>query len=663
MVVLLSLSTQLAAVLAASNPLSSLEITPPAGSATGVNPYVPVATSCPSDNHTFVREADSLSDGEKKYLSKRDKYTQEALIDWLGNSNMSDFDASKFLSNQTIRIGLAYSGGGYRAMLCGAGQLAAIDNSTDGATGDGQLGGLYQASTYLAGLSGGNWLTGSIAGNNFTSVQELQNSDLWDISHNLVNPGGINVFKTFGYWDDIIDAVKAKQRAGWNCSLTDLWGRGLSYQMFNGTEGGIEKRFSDIRDDPKFLAGEVPFPVSVADRRNIGDQIIDLNSTVFEFNPFEIGSWDPNTYQFADLRYVGTMLKDSSPVDEESCVVGYDQMGFMIGTSATLFNQFILQINGTGISGKVYDLAHSILSDLSEDNNDISIFRPNPFYDIGDYVDSDRETLTLVDGGEDNMNVPIYPLYQPQRKVDVVFAMDNSADTNSSWPDGASLVATYNRQFGSLGNGTHFPYVPDTDTFISNGLVGQPTFFGCNITNLTSLYVNDTKKSLGNSSDDGVNVPPVIVYIANSLHSYNGNTSTFKLSYDTDERDQVITNGFNVMSQNNGTLDSEWRACVGCAIVLREQQRRGVTPTEQCQKCFTKYCWDGSTTSSKPNNTLAVGAPIRRDGKSNLVGAAASSASSASASSSKKKNDAPSGQTVGNSAVVAAILGAISYFI
>lgn len=661
MIGLLSISTQIVAVLAA-NPLSSLAITPPSSSS-GVNPYVPVATSCPSSDHTYVRTADSLSSGEKSFLSKRDKITREALIDWLGNSNMTDFDASSFLSNQTIRIGLAYSGGGYRAMLCGAGQLAALDNTTDGATGDGQLGGLYQASTYLAGLSGGNWLVGSIAGNNFSSVQDLQNGDLWDISHNLINPGGINVFKTFGYWDDIIDAVKAKQRAGWNCSLTDLWGRGLSYQLFNGTQGGIDKRFSDISTDPKFTSGEVPFPVHVTDRRNIGESIIGLNSTVFEFNPFEIGSWDPNTYQFADLKYVGTELQNGKPVDDSQCIVGYDQIGYMIGTSATLFNQFILQINGTGISGRVYDLAHSILSDLSSDNDDISIFRPNPFYDIGDYVDSDRETLTLVDGGEDNMNIPIYPLYQPQREVDIIFAFDNSADTNASWPDGASLVATYERQFGSQGNGTHFPYIPDSNTFLENGLVGQPTFFGCNASNLTSLYANDTHEHLGNSSADGLNIPPVVVYIANSLHSYNGNTSTFKLSYDTDVRDQVITNGFNVMSQNNGTIDSEWRSCLGCAIVLREQQRRGVTPTEQCQKCFTKYCWDGSTTSSAPNNTLALGAPVRRDGKSNLAGSAASSASSSSSSSKKHSNVAPSGQAVGNSAILAAILGAISYFV
>ncbi|KAJ4136632.1 Lysophospholipase 1 [Fusarium falciforme] len=56
------------------------------------------------------------------------------------------------------KIAVACSGGGYRAMLSGAGMLAAMDNRTDGANEHG-LGGLLQGATYLAGLSGGNWLT------------------------------------------------------------------------------------------------------------------------------------------------------------------------------------------------------------------------------------------------------------------------------------------------------------------------------------------------------------------------------------------------------------------------------------------------------------------------------------------------------------------------
>ena len=78
-------------------------------------------------------------------------------------------------------------------MLNGAGQLAALDNRTRGGFESG-LGGLLQASTYLVGLSGGNWMVGTIAYNNFTSVQHILDQDsIWDLSHSIMNPGGWNI--------------------------------------------------------------------------------------------------------------------------------------------------------------------------------------------------------------------------------------------------------------------------------------------------------------------------------------------------------------------------------------------------------------------------------------------------------------------------------------
>lgn len=616
------------------------------------NPYVPQPAQCPSD-FTYVRTADSLSSGESNFLKKRDENTRQALIDWLGKSNMSGFDASSFLSNQTIRIGLAYSGGGYRAMLAGGGQLAALDNRTTNSTNSGHLGGLLQASTYLAGLSGGNWLVGSIVVNNFTSVQALQaDSKLWELKNNILNPGGLNIFKTFGYWDTIIDDVEAKQDAGWNVSLTDLWGRGLSYQFINATEGGEGYAYSRIRDYDEFTNGEMPFPVHVTDHRRIGGSIVSLNSSVFEFNPYEIGSWDPNQYHFSDVKYLGTAANNGKVSNDSNCTVGYDNAGFLIGTSATLFNQFILRLNGTGIQGEIKKLAEDILNDLSKDSDDVSIINPSPFYNLDGVEDSEYTVMTLVDGGEDNMNVPIYPLYQPQRNVDVIFAFDNSADTSDSWPNGNSLVATYERQFGSQGNGTHFPYVPDNLTFINNGLVAQPTFFGCNITNLTSLYPSNTTNSSFSGSDP-YNIPPVILYIANSAHSYNSNTSTFKLSYSNEDRDSMIQNGYDTMTQNNGTLDSEWRTCLGCAIVLREQQRRGQSPTEQCQKCLTKYCWDGSTNTQSTDGSNVMN---RRDNQTNLV------SNSSAAKKTKSKKNVGSAVSPSHAAIALAIGAAALLF-
>jgi len=80
--------------------------------------------------------------------------------DLLGRLNITGFDATSYINahqnnvSALPNIGIAASGGGYRALMNGAGALAAMDSRTPGATGAGQIGGLLQSATYLAGLSG-----------------------------------------------------------------------------------------------------------------------------------------------------------------------------------------------------------------------------------------------------------------------------------------------------------------------------------------------------------------------------------------------------------------------------------------------------------------------------------------------------------------------------
>jgi lysophospholipase len=252
-----------------------------------------------------------------------------------------------------------------------------------------------------------------------------------------------------------------------------------------------------------------------------------------------------------------------------------------------------LQINSTSLDGVLLSLAQSILTDLGNDNDDIAIYEPNPFFNITETSSSVTKSkyLDLVDGGEDNQNIPLYPLIQPARNVDAIMAFDNSADTDFNWPNGSSLVWTYERQFNPQGNGTIFPYVPDTETFLNLNLTGRPTFFGCDASNLTSLFNDSTPES------DRF-IPPLIIYIANYPHSYYSNMSTFKLSYDPDEVQGMITNGYNIATQNNGTSDSEWPSCLACALIKRELDRQNMSYPDPCSSCYSRYCWNGTVNSS-----------------------------------------------------------------
>ena len=557
--------------------------------------YAPGEIQCPS-NSSLTRNADSLSPQEQEWLKGRSPIANENLISFLNSANMTDFDPESFINglNRSIKIGLSFSGGGYRAMLNGAGQLAALDNRTRGGFESG-LGGLLQASTYLVGLSGGNWMVGTIAYNNFTSVQHILDQDsIWDLSHSIMNPGGWNIKKTYNYYKNISDALDDKRNAGFDVSITDTWGRALSHQFFPGLDdGGDALTWSTLQDVDVFKNYEMPFPIVVADGRTPGTYVISGNSTVFEFNPFEMGSWDPAVYQFSQVKYLGTEVKDGKPSLNGKCIGGFDNAGFIMGTSSSLFNQFILQINTTSLSSTIKSLLTSILQDLSNDDNDIAVYKPNPFKDsdvAGSKSIASNDTLYLCDGGEDLQNIPLYPLLQEQRQVDVIFAYDNSADTNQHWPNGASMVASYQRQFGNQSNGTSFPYVPDVATFVNSNLTAKSTFFGCDAKNLTSLTTTQNKTSVYDI--------PLLVYTANRPFSYWSNTSTFQMKYETKERNAIIQNGFEVATRMNLTLDNEWKACVGCAIIRRQQERQGLEQSDQCKKCFEKYCWDGKLTTN-----------------------------------------------------------------
>ncbi|KAK9467619.1 lysophospholipase catalytic domain-containing protein [Lipomyces arxii] len=544
--------------------------------------YTPGQVACPRV-HSLVRNASSgLSFHERSYIEGRQAETSPYLITYLDRLNLTDFNATEFLADTNITISIAYSGGGYRAMLSGAGSLSAFDDRTPNATDPGHVGGLLQSATYITGLSGGSWLVSSLAVNNNPTIGELVASDnVWDLSDSIFNPGGWAVWATASYYDDMVHDVDGKKDAGFNVSLTDYWGRGLSNQLFNYSDGGPAVTFSDIRNLSSYKAFDLPYPIIVTDGRPYNTDVVSLNSTVYEISPFELGSWDPSLYAFADLRYIGTNMTNGVP-NNSTCIEGFDNAGFMMGTSATLFNQFLLQINSTGIEGVLYDAVRDILTDISNDENDIAPYAPNPFYGVNPEISymANETILTLVDGGEDFQNIPLAPLIQPIRHVDVIFAMDNSADTNFSWPSGWSMTATYDRQFSSQGNGTVFPAVPDQNTFVGLNLTARPTWFGCDASNITG-------KNGGTDS-------PLIVYMANRPISYFSNTSTFKMSYETDEVEGMITNGYNIATQGNGTLDDEWSKCIGCAIIHREVERRNQTPTAECQACLTKYCWDGT---------------------------------------------------------------------
>ncbi|KAL9636540.1 MAG: hypothetical protein Q9164_002758 [Protoblastenia rupestris] len=539
------------------------------------NGYTPEGEDCPS-NRPSIRSADSLSQSETSWLEKRRNVTAQNMGDLLRRCNIAGFDAQGYIArNQNNasalpNIAIAASGGGYRALLNGGGAIKAFDSREDNSTAPGHLGGLLQSATYLAGLSGGGWLVGSIYVNNFTTISDLQNgnaSSTWKFEQSIFqgpSTGSIQIFSTAQYFDSIYDEVGEKRSNGFQASITDYWGRALSYQLINATAGGPAYTWSSIQSQDSFANGQSPMPFIVADGRAPGETLIPSNTTVYEFNPYEFGTWDPTTFGFVPLEYLGSNFSEGSLPEDVDCVSGFDNAGFIMGTSSSLFNQFLLNANGTDIPELAKTFVNKILGAISSDNNDIADYTPNPFYHYRNEtsLNAQSQRLTLVDGGEDLQNIPLHPLIQPSRSVDVIFAIDSSADTENYWPNGTSLVATYQRSLntstGNIANGTSFPSVPDVNTFVNLGLNQKPTFFGCNSSNTSTIT-------------------PLIVYLPNTPYAYHSNVSTFDPSYNTTERDAILQNGYEVATMANGTVDSMWPTCVGCAILSRSLERTGTT--------------------------------------------------------------------------------------
>lgn len=182
-----------------------------------------------------MRSAARLSPNETTWLHSRRSKTLSAMKDFFGHVKVGDYDVASYLDNHAANasnlpnIGIAVSGGGYRALMNGAGAIKAFDSRTENATASGHLGGLLQSATYVSGLSGGSWLLGSIFINNFTTIDQLQTHQpgaVWQFGNSILegpDSGGIQLFDSASYYKDLADAVDGKQSAGFDTSITDIW--------------------------------------------------------------------------------------------------------------------------------------------------------------------------------------------------------------------------------------------------------------------------------------------------------------------------------------------------------------------------------------------------------------------------------------------------------
>ncbi|KIK99016.1 hypothetical protein PAXRUDRAFT_133001 [Paxillus rubicundulus Ve08.2h10] len=595
--------------------------------------YTPVAGACP-EGFSLVRMAGSapedqtLSSSESSYIqARRSQVIPQAWKTYLANVEATNITLPSYVSSilggtnsQTPNLGIATSGGGYRAAIFGAGVLNALDGRNASSNSAG-IGGLLQSATYLAGLSGGSWLLTSLAQANFPTIQELvvgptnpiaaNNSwGGWNAEYDIAVPSDNPVTDT-EYLNNLIDELAGKYHAGYPVTFADFWARGLARHFVNGTFAsnfydesylhGAGILWSGVAETTSFTSYMIPFPIVVTDltapgqnaSNDIPGNIIPISNPIIEFNVFEMGSFDPMLSAFAPTKYLGTR-------NNSICITNYDQSALVTGSSSELFNLYNITDTLSSTWSSIFSLLEELLPE-SDIELDVALW-PNPFYGVAPdtFIASNQVDLSIVDGGEDGEVIPLQPLLVKARGVDTILAIDATSDVNN-FADGSSLIATQNRTM-LLSSAYSFPPVPTSlSEFTAQNLSTSPTFFGCNTTS-------------SNAST------PLLIYLANGGPPHNGdvpltNTSTTQISYEASQIQAMLDQTFIIATQGlpvdtSTSTDPEWPACLACAVVDRARERAGETRSGVCESCFARYCWNGSTLGANTqtsSGTRAIG--------------------------------------------------------
>lgn len=511
--------------------------------------YAPVPAICPST--PLVRTATGISASESSYISSRAPVASAALGAWLTKVN------SAFSTANLPAVALTTSGGGLRSLLTGAGVIQALDSRDSNAG----TSGLYQGLTYQAGLSGGGWLLSSFAGNNYPTISNLETT-LWTtaFADSLLVPENL---EAGGAYAQISADVVAKNAAGYPPTIVDVYGRLLAYQLLKGTDGGVAIELSSITGFSNFTSHNVPFPIitSLNVETATGVCTPPNNTVIYEFSPYEFGSFDSGVNAFTQTKYLGTSLSNGSPT-KTTCETNYDNLGYILGTSSDIFNELCTTFPLVAdVPGILANISAIVAQTHALTFMDEYATYPNPFYKYthSTLVQAQPE-LTLVDGGESHQNNPLFPLLEPARSVGVILVNDNSADTSGNFPDGSELYQTYTQ--AQLAGLTKMPVIPPAATFLGEGLNQKPTFFGC----------NDASKI-------------TIMYLPNYNYTFPSGESTAKLEYSPSETSGMIANGGEVATMGG---NATFPTCLACAIV----KKTGDALPAACTSCFSTFCYN-----------------------------------------------------------------------
>lgn len=158
-----------------------------------------------------------------------------------------------------------------------------------------------------------------------------------------------------------------------------------------------------------FTSHNVPYPIITTTGVNgtEGECVPPFSAPIYEFHPYEYGSWDSGISAFSQTAYMGTQITNGQPTVSGACIAHYDNLGYIFGTSSDIFFAVCAVIEPSNSSSAgLQNVLEGIVDEVHDPNfQDLFGVYVNPFYKYprSTKVQSDA-VLTMVDGGATDQN-------------------------------------------------------------------------------------------------------------------------------------------------------------------------------------------------------------------------------------------------------------------
>ncbi|XP_078263703.1 cytosolic phospholipase A2-like [Rhinoraja longicauda] len=237
-----------------------------------------------------LRFSMALCDEEKIFRQKRRENVMEGIKNLLGPNNSMNAPQS---TREVPTIAILGSGGGFRAMIGLSGAMKALVES-----------GVFDCTTYVAGLSGSTWYMSKLYCNPEFPTKgpgEINKELMENVSHNpmfLLNPVKVRRY---------LEALWQKKMAGQPVTFTDIFGMLIGETLIANR---MNFKLSEMRN--KIHNGQCPLPLFSC--LHVKPDVSELMFADWvEFSPYEIGMAKYGTFMhpsiFGSKFFMGTVIK------------------------------------------------------------------------------------------------------------------------------------------------------------------------------------------------------------------------------------------------------------------------------------------------------------------------------------------------------------------